>query len=153
MLRTFTRAAPLRAALRATRTASRSLSVTARVRSDDHGPAAPVIIGKGAAAGAVPTSSDQATGLERLQLVSEMESGEDFFDMDPLYINRLGTLKDPIMVKTYGYRERIVGCTGFPVESHEILWLNCNDKRTHRCPECGCAFKLDVGVPREEHHH
>ena len=23
------------------------------------------------------------------------------------------------------------------MESHETIWLNCDDKRVHRCPECG----------------
>lgn len=105
MLRQLTRAAPLRAALRAARPAARSLSVTARALSDDHGPKEPIIVGKGAPAGAIPTNQEQATGLERLQVLGEME-GYDFFDMDPLYINRLGTKKDPIMVKSYGVRPR-----------------------------------------------
>lgn len=105
MLRQLTRAAPLRAALCAARPAARSLSVTARALSDDHGPKEPIIVGKGAPAGAIPTNQEQATGLERLQVLGEME-GYDFFDMDPLYINRLGTKKDPIMVKSYGVRPR-----------------------------------------------
>ncbi|EJD39079.1 COX5B-domain-containing protein [Auricularia subglabra TFB-10046 SS5] len=152
MLRLATRAAPVRALLasRPRMQVARALSVTARAASDHA--AEPIVVGKGAPAGEVPTSQQQATGLERLQLVGEME-GQEFFDMDPLYIDRIGTLKDPILVKSYGYRERLVGCTGFPVESHETIWLNCDDKRTHRCPECGCAFKLDVGTPRVEHHH
>jgi len=152
MLRTLTRSAPLRALLRPA-VAHRSLSSTARVLSSDH--AEPILVGKGAPTGAVPSSIDQATGLERLQLVGEME-GTDVFDMEPLRLSRIGTMKDPIMVKSYGYPERIVGCTGYPVDSHDCQWLACHVDRSenkHRCWECGCVYSLDVGTPRPAAHH
>jgi hypothetical protein len=34
----------------------------------------------------------------------------------------LGTLKEPIMVKSYG-DEQYVGCTGSPADSHVTIWL------------------------------
>jgi len=76
------------------------LSTSARVQSD-HGPSEPIVVGKGSGPAEIPTNRTQATGYERLQLLGEME-GYDFFDMDPLYIDRLGTPKDPIIVKSYG---------------------------------------------------
>ncbi|KAH7101992.1 COX5B-domain-containing protein [Auriculariales sp. MPI-PUGE-AT-0066] len=131
------------------RVASRALSVTARAASDHSDP---IVVGKGSSAGEVPSNATQATGHERLQLLGEME-GYDFFETEPLWIDRMGTPKDPIIVKSMGYPERLVGCSGYPVESHEIIWMNANAKQLARCPECGCAFKLEVGTPREEHHH
>jgi hypothetical protein len=43
----------------------------------------------GAAPGTVPTDLEQATGLERLELLGKME-GIDIFDMRPLDASRLG---------------------------------------------------------------
>lgn len=34
----------------------------------------------------------------------------------------LGTLEDPILVKSGG-PEQYVGCTGYPVDSHTVIWL------------------------------
>jgi cytochrome c oxidase subunit 5b len=98
--------APLRALFASTRTAAvsrRAFSVTARARS---GGAEPIVVGKGSDTGKVPTSAEQATGNDRLQVLGEME-GYDFFDMEPLYIDRMGTLKEPILVKTFGVRTYI----------------------------------------------
>ncbi len=45
--------------------------------------------GPGAAPGTVPTDVEQATGLERLEILGKMES-VDIFDMRPLDASRLG---------------------------------------------------------------
>lgn len=95
-------------AIRAARPAARALirpSSSSRVRVistsatrfSDHGPQPPSIFGPGAKAGEVPTDFEQATGLERLQLLGEME-GVAIFDKEPLDSSRVGTLKDPILV-------------------------------------------------------
>ena len=34
----------------------------------------------------------------------------------------IGTLDDPIMVKSFG-DEQFAGCTGYPVDSHVVIWL------------------------------
>jgi len=47
------------------------------------------LIGPGAAPGTVPTDVEQATGLERLEILGKME-GVDVFDMRPLDASRLG---------------------------------------------------------------
>jgi cytochrome c oxidase subunit 5b len=47
----------------------------------------------------IPTDEEQATGLERFQLLGRME-GVDVFDMAPLDSSRLGTVADPIKVPT-----------------------------------------------------
>ena len=48
--------------------------------------------------------------------------GVDVFDMRPLPSDRVGTLKDPIMVKSFG-DEQYCGCTGCPADSHHVKWL------------------------------
>jgi len=44
----------------------------------------------GAQPGTVPTDAEQATGLERLEILGKMQ-GIDIFDMRPLDASRLGT--------------------------------------------------------------
>lgn len=47
------------------------------------------LLGPGAKPGTVPTDVEQATGLERLEILGKME-GVDIFDMRPLDASRLG---------------------------------------------------------------
>jgi cytochrome c oxidase subunit 5b len=79
-------------------TASRALSTTLPRRSD--GPPPPSLFGPGAKPGQVPSDFEQATGLERLQLLGEME-GVAVFDKNPLDSSRIGTMAEPIMVPSY----------------------------------------------------
>ncbi len=48
------------------------------------------LIGPGALPGTVPTDLEQATGLERLEILGKMQ-GVDIFDMKPLDASRKGT--------------------------------------------------------------
>jgi cytochrome c oxidase subunit 5b len=75
----------------------------------------------GAARGTIPTDLEQATGLERLEILGKMQ-GIDIFDMTPLDASRLGTFEDPIVVKSAG-DEIQIGCTGSPADSHIVSWL------------------------------
>ncbi|KAL8835969.1 MAG: hypothetical protein Q9170_003092 [Blastenia crenularia] len=58
------------------------------------------------------------------------------------------------MVKSFG-DEQYCGCTGFPVDSHTVLWITLS--RTHplnRCRECGSVYKMEyVGPPDDPHGH
>ena len=47
------------------------------------------LFGSGAEPGTVPTDVDQATGLERLEILGKMQ-GIDVFDMKPLDSSRKG---------------------------------------------------------------
>lgn len=101
MFKTALRAA--RPAVLAARTAnkqqaSRAFSTTLRVSSG--GPPPPQLYGPGAKPGSVPTDLDQATGLERLQLLGEIE-GINVFDEGPLDSSRIGTKADPVLVPSY----------------------------------------------------
>ena len=88
-------------------TAVRSFSVTPRAQSGGHGPPPPQLYGTGAQPGTVPTDIEQATGLERLQLLGELE-GVSVFDDQPLDASRLGTKADPIKVLAYVRIPRIL---------------------------------------------
>ena len=46
----------------------------------------------GAEPGTIPTDLEQATGLERLEILGKMQ-GVDIFDMRPLPADRVGTYK------------------------------------------------------------
>ncbi|KAI4119008.1 MAG: hypothetical protein LQ345_001039 [Seirophora villosa] len=113
------------------------------------------LMGPGAAPGTIPTDLEQATGLERFEILGKMQ-GIDVFDMKPLDASRLGTLKDPIMVNSFG-DEQYCGCTGFPADSHTVLWITLS--RAHplnRCRECGSCYKMEyIGPPDDPHddHH
>ncbi|GAA5961786.1 hypothetical protein JCM8115_001418 [Rhodotorula mucilaginosa] len=112
----------------------------------------PLIQGPGGKAGEVPTDYEQATGLERFELLYKLK-GEEAFSLEPLEVPRLGTLDDPIMVFSLD-NERIIGCTGFPVDSHDTILFPVGKDKPTRCPECGCAFKVDFqGVEHDDHHH
>lgn len=79
------------------------------------------LFGPGAKPGTVPTDLEQATGLERLEILGKME-GVDIFDMRPLDASRKGTMDSPIMVRSAG-EEQFAGCTGYPADSHVVNWL------------------------------
>ncbi|KAI0775306.1 cytochrome c oxidase subunit VB-domain-containing protein [Trametes elegans] len=136
---------------------ARALSVSAARRSEH--PPTPQIYGEGAKPGEVPTDVNQSTGLERLQVLGALE-GVEVFDLAPLDSSRIGTLADPIKVyslwacqrlNTFQEPERLVGCTGSPAESHELLWMNVTREKNRRCPECGSVYALDY--QGEEHAH
>jgi cytochrome c oxidase subunit 5b len=130
-------------------TAFRALSTTTPRFS---GPAPPSLFGEGAKPGEIPSDEQQATGLERFQLLGEMQ-GVDAFDLEPLDSSRVGTLEDPIKVFSLD-TSRIVGCTGSPAESHELHWFTVKKEKNRRCPECGSVYALDFqGVEHHDAHH
>jgi cytochrome c oxidase subunit 5b len=74
--------------------ALRAFSSTPRASS---GAPAPQLFGPGSKPGEVPTDELQATGLERFQLLGELE-GVSAFDVSPLDSSRVGTKENPILV-------------------------------------------------------
>lgn len=105
----------------------------------------------GAAPGEVATDYNQATGLERLEILGKIE-GIDIFDMKPLDASRRGTLDNPIVLQSFG-KERYLGCTGCPADSHTTIWLTISkDRPIERCPECGSVYKMEYVGAEEEHH-
>ncbi|KAL5119381.1 Cytochrome c oxidase subunit 4 [Pleosporales sp. CAS-2024a] len=110
------------------------------------------LVPPGAQPGTVPTDVEQATGLERLEILGKMQ-GIDIFDMRPLDASRLGTPEDPIVVNSAG-NEQYVGCTGFPADSHNVLWITLTrEEPQSRCMECGSTYKMHYVGPADDHHH
>ncbi|KAK8251852.1 subunit IV of cytochrome c oxidase [Phyllosticta capitalensis] len=106
----------------------------------------------GAAPGTIPTDLEQATGLERLEILGKVQ-GVDVFDMKPLDASRLGTVDNPIIVRSFG-DEQYAGCTGFPADSHTVIWLTMSRERPlERCPECGNCLKMEYVGPEASHDH
>ncbi|EAU85445.1 cytochrome c oxidase polypeptide IV [Coprinopsis cinerea okayama7 len=129
--------------------ALRAFSTTQRANS---GPPPPQLYGSGGKPGQVPTDIEQATGIERLQLLGELE-GVNVFDDSPLDSSRIGTKADPIKVLSYDV-ERMIGCTGSPADSHDVTWFMVNKDKISRCVECGSVYALDFrGEEHAEHHH
>jgi cytochrome c oxidase subunit 5b len=58
------------------------------------------LIGPGAAPGTVPTDLEQATGLERLEILGKMQ-GIDIFDMSPLPSDRVGVFFWLLILPTF----------------------------------------------------
>ncbi|KAF5391564.1 hypothetical protein D9757_002364 [Collybiopsis confluens] len=115
--------------------ALRAFSVTVPASSGGHGPPPPGLYGPGIKPGEVPGIAEQSTGAERLQYLGDAE-GIQIFDTAPLDSSRVGTKKDPIMVPSPA-KERLVGCTGSPADSHDVLWFPLTKGHQHRCIECG----------------
>ncbi|PPQ64606.1 hypothetical protein CVT26_002004 [Gymnopilus dilepis] len=156
MFKTAVRAArPAALAVRASAKPSlssiRAFSSSIRVLSG--GPPPPLLVGPGAKPGTVPTDLEQATGLERLQLLGELEN-IPVFDDSPLDADRLGTKADPVLVPSLDV-ERIIGCTGVPADSHDVHWYTLKKDKQTRCVECGSVYALDYQGEEhpEEHHH
>ncbi|GMF83131.1 unnamed protein product [[Candida] boidinii] len=68
------------------------------------------LIGTGAAPNTVPTDLEQATGLERFELLGKLE-GIEVFENEPLDASRTGTISNPIIIDSYD-DYRYVGYVG-----------------------------------------
>ncbi|KAI8372169.1 cytochrome c oxidase subunit VB-domain-containing protein [Blakeslea trispora] len=146
------RRAAIKAAPLATRASVRPFSVLGARFSGAVGHNVESSLGPGGKAGEIPTDLEQATGLERAELLLKLQ-GKELFDMEPLDMTHKGTPKSPIVVKSHD-AIRQIGCTGYPVESHDVIWINLDKSHEHdRCPECGSVFKMDFVGSEEEHHH
>ncbi|KZZ88610.1 cytochrome c oxidase polypeptide IV [Ascosphaera apis ARSEF 7405] len=126
-----------------------SSSVTRYIKSPDE------LFGPGAKKGEIASDLDQATGLDRYELLHQME-GIDAFDTTPLDSSRKGTVEDPIRVKSGG-PEQFVGCSGSPAGSHDPIWVVLTkDRPISRCMECGSVYEMEYIGPEEshdDHHH
>ena len=86
---------PLLRASMAPRVAARAFVATP-LRFESH---PPILQGEGAKEGEVATEENQSTGIERFEYMGHLQ-GVDVFDMEPLDASRVGTMKDPIMVRS-----------------------------------------------------
>ena len=101
------------------------------------------VVGPGGPSDRILGMYEQSAGLERLEYLSNLAQ-RPLFLMNPLKIEKFGTLKEPVPVESIS-GHRIVGCSGFPVDSHELMWFECDvEKGPGRCPECGQAFGIQL---------
>ncbi|KAK8440809.1 hypothetical protein B9J08_02102 [Candidozyma auris] len=109
------------------------------------------LIGPGAKPGTIPTDLDQATGLERYEILGKRE-GIDVFDMEKPIKEGKGTMEDPYLVPTYiGYR--YVGCRGKNGEDHKAYWMKVDESEPARCWHCGTVYAAKyLGEPGHSHH-
>mmetsp|Transcript_7376 Transcript_7376/g.14649 ORF Transcript_7376/g.14649 Transcript_7376/m.14649 type:complete len:156 (-) Transcript_7376:276-743(-) len=91
----------------------------------------------------VPSDMDQATGLERAELLAEAE-GRNLFDVQP--IGLFGTKENPVVVESI-YEERVMGCPGDCANGdtsthNELQWFVVTKDAPYVCPECSQVFTL-----------
>ncbi|KAJ3303443.1 Cytochrome c oxidase subunit 4 [Kappamyces sp. JEL0829] len=101
--------------------------------------------------GTIATDYEVAAGLERYELLKKLRGEDPWEDLHPIHITKLGTVKEPIVVRGID-DERYIGCTGFPADSHPTTYLTVRPhKGNHvdRCHVCGNVFKY---IQEEEHH-
>eukprot|EP00835_Amoeboradix_gromovi_P001971 NODE_101_length_20473_cov_0.516590.p8 type:complete len:141 gc:universal NODE_101_length_20473_cov_0.516590:1765-2187(+) len=108
--------------------------------------------GPGGKPGKIPDDMEQATGPERIEMISNLQ-GEDPYDMSVTALEKKGTEKNPIIVKSLGMSDRVVGCSGVKDDGHDIVWIFLEGKEIRRCTECGNAFRLDDLVGTDDHGH
>lgn len=111
------------------------------------------VVGPGGPDDRIPSMYEQSAGLERLEYLANLAQ-KPIFLMDPLVVDHFGTLAHPIEVPSIS-GSRIVGCSGFPADSHETLWFKVEDdgKGPARCCECGQAFAIKYVNEELKHQH
>ncbi|KAI9325068.1 cytochrome c oxidase subunit VB-domain-containing protein [Zopfochytrium polystomum] len=100
--------------------------------------------------GEVAKNWELATGNERYELIKNLEGVKNPYEnFVPIYLTQKPTTKNPYILRGDD-PEQYVGCTGFPAESHEQIWLTVRPhKGFDRCPHCGNVFKY---IRNEGHH-
>lgn len=111
------------------------------------------VVGPGGSSTNIPSMYEQSAGLERLEYLAGL-AGRPIFLMDQLKVEAFGTMAKPIPVPSLE-GSRIVGCSGFPVDSHETMWFKVEARRGEpsRCPECGQAFAIKFVNEALTHEH
>ena len=82
---------------RLTRVLPRSLTRQLSTSLPRYSAPEPIITGPGGKSGEVPSDLDQATGLERFELLYRLR-GEEAFSTEPLQVVKMGTVLEPISV-------------------------------------------------------
>ncbi|TPX38979.1 hypothetical protein SeMB42_g06533 [Synchytrium endobioticum] len=101
------------------------------------------------APGEVATNWELATGNERYEYLAKLAGQDPWEDLHPIVQTQMGTKSNPVVVKGVD-PERYIGCTGFPADSHEVVWLTVRPgKHFDRCPHCGNVFKY---IQEHAHH-
>jgi cytochrome c oxidase subunit 5b len=62
-------------------------------------------------------------------------------------------MEEPITVNSAG-NEQYVGCTGYPADSHNVLWITLTrEEPKSRCMECGSVYEMKYVGPADDHSH
>ncbi|KAJ3357411.1 Cytochrome c oxidase subunit 4 [Entophlyctis luteolus] len=102
------------------------------------------------APGQIAHNWELATGNERYEYVKRLAGEEPWEDMQPYILKAKPTAQNPFVV-TGTDPEKYLGCTGFPADTHEAVWLTLRPHNgVDRCPHCGNAYKYKRA---EAHHH
>jgi len=84
------------------------------------------------------------TGAERYEYLAQLAGKDPWEDMHPIYLNKgRPTVKNPVVIKGIDL-VRYIGCTGYPADSHEPIWLTIHPEINNRCPHCGNVFKYEM---------
>ncbi|XP_062506505.1 cytochrome c oxidase subunit 5B, mitochondrial-like [Corticium candelabrum] len=97
-------------------------------------------------AGVVPSDTDQATGLEKLEHDALMAGIEDPFNLNMSKPPGDGSRQTPFII-TSPVEERIIGCICEP-DDHAINWMVLKSGPPQRC-ECGYFHVLQKGNPNK----
>uniref|UniRef100_A0A1D1ZBT3 Cytochrome c oxidase subunit 5B, mitochondrial n=1 Tax=Anthurium amnicola TaxID=1678845 RepID=A0A1D1ZBT3_9ARAE len=86
----------------------------------------------------MPNPLEHATGLERKQLLAELQGNEDPFDMR--FQKRGACTKEQPQVILSSFHERLIGCI-CEEDSENVVWMWLRQSEPKRCA-CGYWFKL-----------
>ena len=100
--------------------------------------------------GRIASDLEQSTGLEREEYLLRREGKPAFF-MEVEH-DFYGTRQKPAYIPS-AYDTRIVGCSGFPIESHDYVFFELKKEEPRRCPECGQYFVLQLQEGASQAHH
>eukprot|EP00054_Salpingoeca_dolichothecata_P003707 m.28148 g.28148 ORF g.28148 m.28148 type:complete len:205 (-) comp14086_c0_seq1:40-654(-) len=84
--------------------------------------------------GRIPTEAEQATGVERQELLELLKGKDNPFGLEEMVDGHLGTLTNPRLVPSHS-DSRLVGCNCDP-ESEQIFYIDV--KKGSPCP-CPCG--------------
>ena len=100
--------------------------------------------------GGIAKNEDQATGLEREEVLAELD-GKDYFEGQ--LVAPFGTKESPVVVQSI-FAERIVGCPGHcdqgdTTNFNEVQWFTVKEGSPYVCPDCNQYFTLERIQPSQ----
>ncbi|KAI9345297.1 hypothetical protein BDR26DRAFT_800574 [Obelidium mucronatum] len=89
------------------------------------------------APGQIAHNWEISSGNERYEYIKKLEGEEPWEDMQPYIVTAKPTAQNPFIVHGSD-PEKYLGCTGFPADTHETVWLTLRPHNgVDRCPHCG----------------
>ena len=98
--------------------------------------------------GRLPGFFESLSGYARIEYLRKLMGVKDrLYENGSLKVYAHGTAANPTYVPTQE-NFRIIGCTGIPKDSHELMWFRVYMDKLGRCPLCGHAC---VGYDYDEY--